>query len=342
MGSDAKRQQQRSRQHQQQEPEQQHTSSQAQHTIIQHSHSNDNNHTDKQNQYYIACDENGHNKDYCQRTNFGTKYWKQTSGNNCAGSSCDQQELEPLTKQMAKLLSKRSGTGGGGSQSTSVANQQMNDKPQVEYEDTEDYQYADQLRKSHFNQFNQQKVDHKVAPSQQQQQYLNLSQGRTNYTNPVTTLGSDLQQIHQNKQQHVVGQRNIKDETTATSSPLPSTTKQLNNNKGEQRSLHVNFNRRSSQLNASDDEDGSETRKKKYLTAKYGQQQMNLIKKRLKIETWLHEKLQELAKQSKTITVSCFSDKRFSFSELSLPNNTLYPTNWFISLNTTKTAGGIR
>ena len=48
------------------------------------------------------------------------------------------------------------------------------------------------------------------------------------------------------------------------------------------------------------DEDEGDSRKKKYLTAKYGQQQMNLIKKRLKIEMWLCEQLQELAKGSKS------------------------------------------
>lgn len=78
-------------------------------------------------------------------------------------------------------------------------------------------------------------------------------------------------------------------------------------------SLHVNFNRSSQNCNGNqqeaagegdnnhhddDDDDGhtGSTRKKKYLTAKYGQQQMNLIKKRLKIEMWLYEQLQELAK----------------------------------------------
>lgn len=35
-------------------------------------------------------------------------------------------------------------------------------------------------------------------------------------------------------------------------------------------------------------------RKKKYLTAKYGQHQMSLIKKRLKVEMWMYEQLQNL------------------------------------------------
>lgn len=48
---------------------------------------------------------------------------------------------------------------------------------------------------------------------------------------------------------------------------------------------HVNF--------SSDDGEMKE-RKKRYLTAKYGQHQMNLIKKRLKVELWMYEELQTL------------------------------------------------
>lgn len=66
----------------------------------------------------------------------------------------------------------------------------------------------------------------------------------------------------------------------------------------DERPLHVNFNR-SSQSGGADGDEG-DSRKKKYLTAKYGQQQMNLIKKRLKIEMWLYEQLQELAKGTKS------------------------------------------
>lgn len=71
-----------------------------------------------------------------------------------------------------------------------------------------------------------------------------------------------------------------------------------------QRDVHVNFNR-SNQANGDDDE--GDSRKKKYLTAKYGQQQMNLIKKRLKIELWLYEHLQELAKGSGSEVSRLFS-----------------------------------
>ncbi|RWS15340.1 protein phosphatase 1 regulatory subunit 14C-like protein [Dinothrombium tinctorium] len=49
--------------------------------------------------------------------------------------------------------------------------------------------------------------------------------------------------------------------------------------------LHVNFK--------TDKEEISE-RKKKYLTAKYGQHQMSLIKKRLRVEMWMYEQLQNL------------------------------------------------
>lgn len=37
-------------------------------------------------------------------------------------------------------------------------------------------------------------------------------------------------------------------------------------------------------------------RKKKYLTAKYGSHQMSLIKKRLRVEMWMYERLQVLYK----------------------------------------------
>ena len=49
---------------------------------------------------------------------------------------------------------------------------------------------------------------------------------------------------------------------------------------------HVNF--------TTDDPDQLNERKKRYLTAKYGQHQMNLIKKRLKVEMWMYEQLQML------------------------------------------------
>lgn len=50
-------------------------------------------------------------------------------------------------------------------------------------------------------------------------------------------------------------------------------------------SLHVNFDTNSDEL---------QERKKKYLTAKYGQHQMSLIKKRLRVEMWMYEQLQFL------------------------------------------------
>lgn len=48
---------------------------------------------------------------------------------------------------------------------------------------------------------------------------------------------------------------------------------------------HVNFSAGNNEMNE---------RKKRYLTAKYGQHQMNLIKKRLKVEMWMYEQLQDL------------------------------------------------
>jgi len=51
------------------------------------------------------------------------------------------------------------------------------------------------------------------------------------------------------------------------------------------KSLHVAF---------SEEKEEVGERKKKYLTAKYGQHQMSLIKKRLRVEMWMYEQLQAL------------------------------------------------
>lgn len=92
-------------------------------------------------------------------------------------------------------------------------------------------------------------------------------------------------------------------QSPASSSSLASASASLTANqqqscKKSSAPLHVNFNR-SNQVTGGDEDEG-DSRKKKYLTAKYGQQQMNLIKKRLKIEMWLYEQLQDLAKGSKS------------------------------------------
>nr|XP_042911149.1 protein phosphatase 1 regulatory subunit 14B isoform X2 [Parasteatoda tepidariorum] len=49
--------------------------------------------------------------------------------------------------------------------------------------------------------------------------------------------------------------------------------------------LHVNFEL---------DNEEMHERKKKYLTAKYGQHQMSLIRKRLSVEMWMYDQLQVL------------------------------------------------
>jgi len=73
-------------------------------------------------------------------------------------------------------------------------------------------------------------------------------------------------------------------------SPHPTMPKQSSHTEGQSKSLHhVNFS--TEKVDLSD-------RKKKYLTAKYGQHQMNLIKKRLRVEMWMYEQLQELYKTS--------------------------------------------
>ncbi|CAM1309935.1 PPP1R14B (predicted) [Pycnogonum litorale] len=60
--------------------------------------------------------------------------------------------------------------------------------------------------------------------------------------------------------------------------------------------LHVNFDT---------DKDELQERKKKYLTAKYGQHQMSLIKKRLGVEMWMYERLQYLYGSD---DVQCYND----------------------------------
>lgn len=53
---------------------------------------------------------------------------------------------------------------------------------------------------------------------------------------------------------------------------------------------HVNFN----------DPNELKDEKKKYLTAKYGAHQMNLIRKRLAVENWMFEQLLELCNVSRS------------------------------------------
>lgn len=64
-----------------------------------------------------------------------------------------------------------------------------------------------------------------------------------------------------------------------TSSTLSPTTSPPHHNRS------VNFNTQREAI---------KEQKKKYLTAKYGQHQMSLIRKRLKVEDWLDEKLRSL------------------------------------------------
>lgn len=58
--------------------------------------------------------------------------------------------------------------------------------------------------------------------------------------------------------------------------------------------LHVNFDLENDEMHE---------RKKKYLTAKYGQHQMSLIKKRLRVEMWMYDQLQILYDSSVSITL---------------------------------------
>jgi hypothetical protein len=68
-------------------------------------------------------------------------------------------------------------------------------------------------------------------------------------------------------------------------SRLKSVAGQESSSSGALKQLHVNFSEPTSRV---------VERKSKYLTAKYGQHQMSLIKKRLQVEMWLLGELQVL------------------------------------------------
>ncbi|XP_042896156.1 protein phosphatase 1 regulatory subunit 14C [Parasteatoda tepidariorum] len=77
-------------------------------------------------------------------------------------------------------------------------------------------------------------------------------------------------------------------ECTITSyNPGPPTASRLKYMKADTTKtvLHVNFEPEKGEV---------QERKKKYLTAKYGQHQMNLIRKRLRVEMWMFDQLQAL------------------------------------------------
>lgn len=64
--------------------------------------------------------------------------------------------------------------------------------------------------------------------------------------------------------------------------------------KQKSKDLHVNF------LGAQSEEAKDE--KKKYLTAKYGAKEINLIRKRLEVENWTLDRLNELCEVSLMIS----------------------------------------
>ncbi|KAI1308953.1 hypothetical protein HDE_00228 [Halotydeus destructor] len=68
----------------------------------------------------------------------------------------------------------------------------------------------------------------------------------------------------------------------SASRPASGSTPSKNSSTSKSPSIHVNFQNEKPELSE---------RKKKYLTAKYGQHQMSLIKKRLRVEMWMYEQL---------------------------------------------------
>ena len=75
----------------------------------------------------------------------------------------------------------------------------------------------------------------------------------------------------------------------------PNPTHQTNNSAASNRNKNVNF--------SSNGED--EKKREKYLTAKYGAHQMALIRKRLKVEMWIFDRLQELYESEVGLNVTC-------------------------------------
>lgn len=127
--------------------------------------------------------------------------------------------------------------------------------------------------------------------SQDQHQHHHHQASQSRGGQQVEQRFNHLSPMQQQQQQQLRRSRQLSD------SPSSSSRAAEQSPSNNDRSLHVNFNRHNKD---SDEPEAGESRKKKYLTAKYGQQQMNLIKKRLKIEMWLFEQLQELAKGSKS------------------------------------------
>jgi len=76
---------------------------------------------------------------------------------------------------------------------------------------------------------------------------------------------------------------------TATSLNTGATGSKASPAKGAKDGLHVNFTT-----------EKVEERKKKFLTAKYGTHQMNLIKKRLGVEMWVYDQLQLIFKSAES------------------------------------------
>lgn len=164
--------------------------------------------------------------------------------------------------------------------------------------------YATQLRQSQFKHKYQQQHHNDLNQynASQQQHYQQTSSSSSNH-NTNSKSNNSHNQYNNNLDHHSSYETNYNEKV-----------RNLNTNEqnSQQQSvgkstMHVNFNRCSrpdkdngQNGDPGDDESESPGRKKKYLTAKYGQQQMNLIKKRLKVEMWLYEQLKELAKGTKS------------------------------------------
>lgn len=90
------------------------------------------------------------------------------------------------------------------------------------------------------------------------------------------------------------GIKKVSNGTTSNKESMPKSLNCAANGNNHNHNHHVNFG-------SADDEISD--RKKKYLTAKYGQHQMNLIKKRLRVEMWMYEQLAVLYDTAVSICV---------------------------------------
>lgn len=244
----------------------------------------------RQQQHLVAFGQRYHEQLQTAHPNRSRHQQAQFEAHQSQGQSWDQRQQQQPAEQLHHFRPSKSQAepDGEGEFERALCNGQL-----------EREQYASQLRRQ------QQRALHNHHHPHHLYQYQH--QHHQHHQQP--TISAKMTNSHQGQSYQSSGQQ----QTTATSQPpagseqdqgsvsQPANRKQSGGQQAARESLHVNFNRAGQAHGAAEEEEeAGESRKKKYLTAKYGQQQMNLIKKRLKIEMWLHEQLRELARGSKS------------------------------------------